>query len=115
MTLYLLDANVLIRAHADYSATDRIKPFWEWLLGIAQADRAKLPREIYDEVAESPDLLGQWRPDVREAIILAEPTDMATVQLVISQGYAPDLNNSRPSAGIRSWWRPPWAEPSAWW
>jgi Domain of unknown function (DUF4411) len=95
MTLYLLDANVLIRAHGDYYPIDRIIPFWEWLLRMAQADRVKMPREIYDEVAKSPDLLGQWmrRPDVREAIILAEPTKMATVQLVISQGYAPDLDD----------------------
>ena len=48
MTLYLIDANVLIRAHADYYPIDRIKPFWEWLLGMAEADRVKMPREIYD-------------------------------------------------------------------
>jgi len=95
MTLYLLDANVLIRAHGDYYPIDRIKPFWEWLRGMAEADRVKMPREIYDEVAKSPDLLGQWlrRADVRKAILLAEPTDMATVQMVISQGYASDLND----------------------
>lgn len=50
MTLYLLDANVLIRAHADYYPIDRIKPFWEWLLGQADTARVKMPREIYDEV-----------------------------------------------------------------
>jgi hypothetical protein len=33
------------------------------------------------------------RTDVRESIILAEPTEMATVQLVILQGYAPDLDD----------------------
>jgi len=95
MTLYLLDANVLIRAHADYYPIDRIKPFWEWLLGQAQAGRVKMPREIYDEVAGSPDLLGQWlrQPEVREAIVLAETANMAIVRLVISQGYAPDLND----------------------
>ena len=42
-----------------------------------------------------PDLVGQWlrRPEVRRAIILANSTSMTTVQLVISQGYAPDLND----------------------
>jgi hypothetical protein len=95
MTLYLLDANVPIRAHADYYPIDRIGAFWEWLLEMAQAERVKMPREIYDEVAKSPDLLGQWlrRPDVREAIILDEPTNGATVAEVITKGYAPDLND----------------------
>ncbi len=54
-----------------------------------------MPRQIYDEVASSPDLLGQWlrRPDIRKAIILAEATNMAIVQTVITQGYAPDLDD----------------------
>ena len=30
MTLYLPDANVLIRAHEDYYLIDRIPPFWDW-------------------------------------------------------------------------------------
>lgn len=95
MTLYLIDANVLIRAHADYYPIDRIKPFWEWLLAEAEAGQVKMPREIYDEVAKSPDLLGQWlrRPEVRKAVILADPTNGATVAEVISKGYAPDLDD----------------------
>jgi len=95
MTLHLVDANVLIRAHADYYPIDRIRPFWEWLLAMAEAGRIKTPREIYEEIAGSPDLLGQWlrRPEVRKAIILPEPTDGATVAAVISRGYAPDLND----------------------
>jgi len=95
MTLYLLDANVLIRAHGDYYPIDRIKPFWEWLLGMADADRVKMPREIYDEVAKSPDLLGQWlrRSEVKKAIILSDMTNGATVAEVTAKGYAPDLND----------------------
>lgn len=96
MTLYLLDANVLIRAHADYYPIDRIKPFWDWLLGQTAAGHIKMPREIYDEVAGSPDLLGQWlrQPEVRKAIVLAETTAREIVQRVISQGYAPDLDDN---------------------
>lgn len=95
MTLYLMDANVLIRAHGDYYPIDRIGPFWQWLLAMAETNRVKTPQEIYDEVAKSPDLLGQWlrRPDVKRAIILDEPTDGARVAMVIAKGYAPDLND----------------------
>jgi hypothetical protein len=32
MTLHLLDADVLIRAHEDYYPVDRVAPFWAWLL-----------------------------------------------------------------------------------
>lgn len=95
MTLYLMDANVRIRAHEDYYPLDRIEPFWTWLLGMAEAARVKMPVEIYEEVSGSPELLGQWlrRPEVRRAMILDEPTDMAFVRHVIESGYAPDLND----------------------
>ncbi len=95
MTLYLLDANVLIRAHGDYYPLDRIEPFWAWLLEMAEAARVKIPAEIFAEVAGSPDLLGQWlrRPDVKRALVLDEPTDMAFIQRVIANGYAPDLTD----------------------
>ena len=95
MTLDLVDANVLIRAHGDYYPLDRIEPFWTWLLDMAAAGRVKMPAEIYDEVAGSQDILGQWhrRPEVRRAIVLGEPTDMALVQRIIADGYAPDLTD----------------------
>jgi hypothetical protein len=95
VTLYLLDANVLIRAHADYYPIDRIKPFWDWLLLMAQLDKIQMPREIYEEVAKSRDLLGQWlrRPDVRGAIILADGTDQQMVASVMALGYGPDLTD----------------------
>lgn len=95
MTIYLIDANVLIRAHGDYYPIDRIKPFWDWLLGEAEAGRVQMPHEIFDEVAKSPDLLGQWvrRPEVKKAIVLPEASDAATLATVIANGYAPDLND----------------------
>ena len=61
MTLYLLDANVLIRAHGDYYPIDRIGPFWEWLLGQAMAGTIRTPIQIYNEMAKSHDLLGQCK------------------------------------------------------
>ncbi len=96
MTLYLLDANVLIRADGDYYPLDRIPGFWSWLLEMAEAGRVKTPPKIYDEVAKSANQLGQWlrRPEVHKAIVLAEPTSGAAVAQVITEGYAPDLNDT---------------------
>jgi hypothetical protein len=95
MTLYLLDANVLIRAHADYYPMDRIPGFWTWLLSMATADVIKMPLEIYHEVATSADMLGTWlkRSDVKNAILLEETTNGSRVRRIISEGYAPDLND----------------------
>jgi hypothetical protein len=54
-----------------------------------------MPREIYDEVAQSSDVLGDWlrQPEVKAAIILSEPTDPSRVRHVIGHGYAHDLND----------------------
>ncbi len=95
MTLYLLDANVLIRAHADYYPMDRIPPFWTWLLSMGTADVIKMPLEIYHEVATSTDMLGTWlkRSDVKKAILLEEATNGPRVRRIIVEGYAPDLND----------------------
>jgi hypothetical protein len=95
MTLHLLDANVLIRAHEDYYPIDRIPQFWVWLLEMAEAMGIKMPIQIYNEVAPSRGLLAEWlrRPNVKEALVLAEPTDLARVQHVLAQGYAPDLTD----------------------
>lgn len=95
MTLYLLDANAPIRAHGDFYDIERIPQFWDWLLGQAEAGIVKMPREIYGEVCQSADLLGQWlkRPDVKRALVLDEPTNRAVLQRVVADGYAPDLSD----------------------
>jgi Domain of unknown function (DUF4411) len=95
MTIHLLDANVLIRAHEDYYPMDRIPRFWAWLLEMAEASAIKMPIQIYNEVAPSRGMLAEWlrRPHVKEALVLAEPTDLARVQRVLVHGYAPDLTD----------------------
>jgi hypothetical protein len=93
MTLYLIDANVLIRAHEDYYPVDRIPAYWAWLLNMAAADVIKMPRVIFDEVKPSPGPFLTWlkQPGVKEALVLNEPT--TGVQHIINNGYAPDLND----------------------
>jgi hypothetical protein len=44
--LYLLDANVMIRAHEDYYPIDRIPQFWTWLASLGETGTAKVPYEI---------------------------------------------------------------------
>jgi hypothetical protein len=93
MTLYLLDANVLIRAHEDYYPVDRIPQYWTWLLEKATADIIKMPRRIFDEVTPPPGPFADWlkQPEVKDTLILKERT--IGVQLVLQKGYAPDLDD----------------------
>jgi len=98
--LYLLDANILIRAHADYYAIDRVPQFWDWLLHHAGAGAIKIPLEIYDEMEEG----GRPRPgdlflpflrraEVKRALILREEVIPDNVTTVLTLGYggpAPD-------------------------
>jgi hypothetical protein len=95
MTLYLLDANVLIRAHEDYYPVDRIPQFWTWLLEQAEKNVIKMPRIIFDEVTPSPGPFKTWlaQKDVKDNLILNERIPVNRVRLVTEKGYAPDLND----------------------
>jgi Domain of unknown function (DUF4411) len=95
MTLYLLDANVLIRANEDYYPIDRIPRFWTWLEEMGAAGLIKVPPQIYGEITPSRGPLSAWLKElpVKEALLLDEPTELVRVQEVIARGYAPDLND----------------------
>ena len=92
--LYLLDANVLIRAHADYYGIDRVPQFWDWLLHHAVEGRIKIPLEIYDEMEDG----GRPRPGdlllpilrrthVKRPLILQEEVNPDHVTSVLTSGY----------------------------
>ena len=91
--LYLLDANVLIRAHEDYYPIDRIPQFWDWLANEAASGHAKMPIEIHDEIANASGPLKDWVTDtqVKGAITLSEEVDPRLLNQVIDTAYAPDL------------------------
>jgi hypothetical protein len=95
MTVYLLDANVIIRAHEDHYPVDLIPQFWAWLIVMGDTGLIKIPKPIFDEITASTGPLHDWikRPDVKEAVILDEPIDVARVNHVLVHGYAPDLND----------------------
>ena len=72
--LYLIDANVLIRAHEDYYPLDRVPQFWTWLEGEAAAGRIKMPLEIHNEIAISRGRLRDWicERHIKQVLILDE-------------------------------------------
>lgn len=96
--LYLLDANVLIRAHADYYAIDRVPQFWDWLLHHAHNGRVKVPLEIFDEVAgggapREGDLLLPFlrRSENKRALVLQEEPRSELVTEVLGRAYGGPL------------------------
>ena len=93
MVLYLLDANVLIRAHEDYYPVDRIPQFWSWLLTEGTTGHAKIPLEIYDEIVPTTGPLKCWitSSEAKDALILREEVDPETFNQVLDTAYAPDL------------------------
>ncbi len=93
--LYLIDANVLIRAHYDYYPLDRIPQFWDWLEEQAKRSQIKMPFEIYSEIGERDDLISRWISEkhIKQALILDEKVDEQIHNHVINTAYAPDLTD----------------------
>ena len=98
--LYLLDANVLIRAHEDYYDIDRIPQFWEWLIVQGEDDRIKIPFEIHGEIESATGPLGNWirAKQTKDALILDSHVDRKLAREVIDSGYAPDLDEDEVDA-----------------
>ena len=92
--LYLLDANTLIRANADYYPIERIPRFWDWLIECGNAGRVKIPNEIADEVTAGRDDVADWLKgeDAKAALRLGERVDVASLRHVVADGYAHDLD-----------------------
>ena len=91
--LFLLDANVLIRAHEDYYDVNRVPQFWEWLIEMGKANRIKIPVEIHGEIKDAKGPLGEWARDraTKDALIL-DSSASRHIARVIGQGYASDLD-----------------------
>ena len=91
--LYLLDANVLIRANLDYYPMDRVPGFWAWICDQAEAGFIKMPSEVHGEVAVGTDDLAKWidKSHVKDLLLLNEEVDQRIFQRVLDQGYGQDL------------------------
>jgi hypothetical protein len=92
----LLDANVLITANSQYYPLARVPEFWEWLVHVASAGHLKVPLEMTEEIKAGDDDLAAWLSDNGHlaALKLGEDADVALVQRVIAEGYAPDLDDT---------------------
>ena len=97
--LHLIDANAIIDAKDLYFAMDQVPEFWDWLIHQGQEGRVKIPTEIFEEISpgrDKDDPFYQWRKDkaTAEALVLNEEADEDTVRRILTEGYAPDLNDN---------------------
>lgn len=93
--LYLLDANIIINAHELYYPLKRVPEFWEWILFHASNGKIKLPDEIISEIQGGESAQHAcWVHDKtnKSTLLLNETFDLELLQMVVNEGYAPDLN-----------------------
>lgn len=90
--MFLIDANVLITAKNTYYPLEHIPQFWDWLVLKGNDGEIKMPREIFDEVANYSDDLAAWikEEETKEALLLEEDADPTLVQQALRMGYQSD-------------------------
>ena len=95
MTLYLIDANVLITANNSYYPRDRIPQFWDWLSDKASQGLVKMSWEIYEEIEKGKGPVKNWlvQEHVREALILEEDVNADSFNKVLNKGYGENLTD----------------------
>jgi len=94
--IYLLDADTLIRADSTYYPLKRFPVFWRWLCHNGNEGHIKIPREQYEEVTVGKGELVDWlkEDENKAALLFTEEVDPTLVAKVISEGYAPDLDEA---------------------
>ena len=94
--VFLIDANVLIRAHEDYYPIERVPQLWQWLEQEARANRVKMPLEIFSEIADSKGPPRDWicEPEVKKAPVLDEEVDQDSLDEVLTEGYGDNLTGA---------------------
>lgn len=93
--MYLVDANVLIRAAADYYPHQAIPEYWGWVRHMGRSNCIKIPPQIYDEIKPGPkdDPLIDWlrEPGMKDDLVLKEATPLPHVRWVMDYGYGLNL------------------------
>lgn len=94
--MYLLDADTLITCDNRFYPPKRFKVVWDWLVHHGEAGAIKIPFEQYEEIIVGRGHLVDFlkSKEVKAALLLDEEPDLATVQKVLSKGYADDLDDS---------------------
>lgn len=87
--LYLLDADVLIRADRYFYPFKRFPVFWHWLAHMGSVGRIKIPRDQYEEITNGKGQLTDWlkQPEIKKALLFNEEVGADLVNTVTLSGY----------------------------
>ena len=85
--LYLLDADVLIRADRYYYPLDRFPVFWSWLEHVGAEGHVKIPQEQFEEITIGRGNLVDWLKETQKALLFGEEADPKLVEEVTLNGY----------------------------
>lgn len=93
--MYILDADILIRASNTFYRLNRVPQFWGWLQHQGIAGKVKIPLEQFEEIVAGRGDLVDWlkNDDVKLALLLDEEVDPSLVAEVTLKGYG-DLDES---------------------
>ena len=91
MSVFLLDADTMIRADRTFYPRKRFPIFWEWLLAQGTLGSIKIPVEQYEEIVAGSGELVDWlkSKDVRDALEFPHEVDASLVTAVIEKGEPP--------------------------
>ena len=97
MTIYLLDADVLIRAKNQHYAFDLCPGFWKWIDREHAAGKVLSVRRVYDEIQAVQDELSAWAKQ-RQGMFLAPdqlttPSFQAVSRWASTAGFTPNAVN----------------------
>ena len=89
MNLFILDADILIRAKRTYYQFDRVPQFWDWLVHQIKAKKVKMPVETWTRIVHNSsrqrDDLGQWAFEHRKGLLVADKSYHGKFAQVIQQ------------------------------
>ena len=74
--MYVLDADILIRAKNTYFQFERVPPFWDWLAQQAEKGNVWMPHETWvkigDKTPDQRDELALWAIDHKDNLIIED-------------------------------------------
>ena len=87
--MFILDADVLIRAKKTYYQFERVPEFWDWLAHQAEIGEVKMAAETWDKIGNKPrgrrDDLAEWAIVNKDNLVVADRSYDARFGEVLEQ------------------------------
>jgi len=92
--LFILDADILIRAKNTYYQFERVPQFWDWLAHQAEVGAVKMPIETWNKIGDKPverrDDLAEWAIENKDNLVVDDRSYDSRFPEVLAQYARPD-------------------------